>query len=52
MNVLSELGRTEEAQSALEKAIVLAKTVEPEFQKETAANLERYLKRLKEGQKK
>jgi tetratricopeptide (TPR) repeat protein len=51
MRVLQALGRTEEAQSALEKAIVLAKTVEPEFQKETAVSLERYLKRLKEKRK-
>ena len=51
MRVLQRQGRTEEALSALEKAIVVAKTVEPEFNKERAANLEQYLQRLKKEQK-
>ena len=51
MNVLQKLGRTQEAQKALEEAIILAKTVEPEFQKQIAANLEQYLERLRQTQK-
>jgi hypothetical protein len=50
MNILQRSGRTQEAQKALEKAIVLAKTVEPDFQESAAANLERYLERLRKKQ--
>jgi len=51
MRVLNALGRPQEAQSALEKAIVQAKTVEPEYQENTAANLEEYLEELRKEQK-
>lgn len=52
MGVLQELGRTQEALGALERAIVLAKTVEPEFQEGLAARLEQYMERLRREQKK
>jgi hypothetical protein len=36
----------------LEKAIVLAKTVEPEFQGRRVSSLEKYLEKLRKEQKK
>lgn len=51
MNILQRSGRTQEAQRTLEKAIVLAKTVEPEFQERLAANLEQYLRKLRKERK-
>jgi len=47
MRVLNALDRPQEAQKALEKAIVCAKTVEPEFQKRRAENLEQRLEELR-----
>ncbi len=43
---LAAAGRAQEARSALEKAVVLAKTVEPEFQEGKAARLDRELWKL------
>jgi 4-amino-4-deoxy-L-arabinose transferase-like glycosyltransferase len=51
MNALQALGRPQEALSALEKAVVLAKTVEPEFQEQYAASLEQYLRKLRKERK-
>jgi Flp pilus assembly protein TadD len=42
-DVLAAMGQTEQAHSAYEKALLLAKTIEPEFQIRSIPNIERKL---------
>jgi len=46
-DVLAEMGRAAESRSAYEKALLLAKTIEPEFQIRSIPNIERKLESQK-----
>jgi 4-amino-4-deoxy-L-arabinose transferase-like glycosyltransferase len=46
-DVLAEMGKAAEARSAYEKALLLAKTIEPEFQVRSIPNIERKLESQK-----
>jgi len=46
-DVLAEMGKAAEARSTYEKALLLAKTIEPEFQIRSIPNIERKLESQK-----